>query len=137
MYTAVTSFVPYVWNWKRRVGKHIWQLAPEIDCCVLKWTFFNTLVEDHELNRFFQSILGFCSSTIVKEPRHIIHGLGESKLSLALIGFLGHTWFNFLSNSDKMWRLVLYVKVADVKVRQDLVLNVSKSGSGKTRLNKT
>ncbi|KAI0248482.1 hypothetical protein BJV78DRAFT_1332601 [Lactifluus subvellereus] len=50
--------------------------ASKIDGCDLKRTF-EALAEDHELDQFFQCILGFRSSKVVKCPHRILHELGE------------------------------------------------------------
>jgi Family of unknown function (DUF6535) len=87
--------------------------APEIDDRILKWTF-HTLIEDHELQWFFQCILGFRSSTVVQNPQKILERLGDEELSSALVAFLHRTWSsNLVSESDKLRRLVVCVKVAD------------------------
>jgi hypothetical protein len=85
----------------------------DIDGCVLKWTW-DALVDDHELGRFFQCILGLRSSKVVKDPHHVIQTLGTSQLSPSLAAFFHRTWSsNLISEEDKIQRLVVCVKVAD------------------------
>ncbi|KAH9963666.1 hypothetical protein BGW80DRAFT_827688 [Lactifluus volemus] len=96
----------------------------EIDSRVLKWTF-ETLIEDHELQRFFQYILGFRSSKVVKDPQQLLQKLGEWKLSSALVSFLHRTWLsNLVPESDKIQRLVVCVKVADAARLLDAIWEI-------------
>ena len=98
--------------------------ASKIDSRVLKW-IFDALARDHDLDRFFQCILGFRSSKVVKNPHHIIRELGEWKLSSALMEFLHRTWSsNVVTESDKIRRLVICVKVADAVHLLDAVWQI-------------
>ncbi|KAH9983038.1 hypothetical protein BJV74DRAFT_852179 [Russula compacta] len=58
--------------------------SSEIDRRVLTWTF-DSLDEDHELERFFSSIPGFCSSTVVADPHGTFIRPNESKLIISLV----------------------------------------------------
>jgi hypothetical protein len=96
------------------LGEHtIRKQESEIDSRVLKWTF-ETLIEDHELQTFFEYILGFRSSKVVKDPQQLLQKLNEWKLSSTLGLFLHRTCLSTrVSESNKIQRLVLCVKVAD------------------------
>jgi Family of unknown function (DUF6535) len=125
-YTPLTSIVGLLWHMERMAEKKVQNLASKIDGQVLKW-IFDTVVEDHELAQFFESILGFCGSSKVKNPLHSLTNLGEGMLPSALTKFLERTWSsNFVSDSDKMQRLVVCVKVADVVRLPDVTLSVLK-----------
>ena len=88
--------------------------SSEIDGRVLKWTF-DTLAEDHEREKFFETIPGFSNSGEVKNPQNILAAeLGKVKLSSAVMGFLSRTSSsNSVSETDKRRRFVICVKVAD------------------------
>jgi Family of unknown function (DUF6535) len=100
---------------KKITEKVVEESSLEIDGRVLKW-IFNTLAEDHELEKFFQKIPSFCSSKVVKDPLRVLHNsVGEWGLSLALSRFLERTWLsNLVPESDKQWRFVLCVNVVDM-----------------------
>ena len=96
----------------------------KIDGWILKW-IFDTLVEDHDLDRFFQCILGFRSSKVVEDPHRTLRVLGELELSSALVDFLHRTWSsNFINESDKVRRFVICVKVADAAHLLDAVWRI-------------
>jgi Family of unknown function (DUF6535) len=99
---------------KKITERFVRETSSEIDGRVLKRTF-NALAEDHELEKFFQTIPGFCSSSVVKDPRRVLHGsLGEWELSLGLLRFLERTWLsNLVSESDKQRRFIMCVNVVD------------------------
>jgi hypothetical protein len=66
------------------------KLSSEIDTRAFTWTF-DSLDEDHELERFFSGLPGFYNSKVLKEP---LHGLGDQqKLRLleAVIRLLDRT----------------------------------------------
>jgi hypothetical protein len=76
---------------------------------------FKVLVEDSDWVQFFEGIPGFCKSSIVDDPLHSVTNLGKENLFMAVKALLGRTWSsNFLSDSEKMRRLVACVSFADV-----------------------
>jgi hypothetical protein len=75
---------------------------------------FRALVEDSDLIQFLESIPGFCRSSVVRDPVGKVVNLGKEKLHMAVEKILEHTWSSpFLSNLEKMRRLVVCVNVAD------------------------
>ncbi|KAH9993488.1 hypothetical protein BJV74DRAFT_795580 [Russula compacta] len=100
----VTSFIPATWIDFYRLRGHLdnWptprpihnaeteELWPKIYGNVLDQTF-SVLREDHDLERFFEGILGFCDSKIVGDPQHSLDLLGRKRLEETLEGFLGRT----------------------------------------------
>ena len=79
----------------------------------LKWTF-ESLYEDDELERFFASIPGFCSSKVVDDPQRSLAQLDSWMSAQALEVFLDHTWTsNLVSEAVKQRRLVICVRAAD------------------------
>jgi Family of unknown function (DUF6535) len=127
LWITVTSRFVFKTSFPRSLTKISGNTAWKIDRRVLKRIFTEVQAEDGELYRFFQNIPDFCCSTIIKEPRRIIHSLGKSALSSALIGFLERTWTsNPLSDSDKMQRLVVCVKVADAVLLPEVALSILK-----------
>ena len=86
-----------------------------IDRRVLKHTF-NALDEDHELEKFFDCIPGFCSSNVVDDPKGILAKMdsGDRGLTAALIRFWDDTLASsFVSEKVKKQRLMTCVKAAD------------------------
>jgi Family of unknown function (DUF6535) len=79
----------------------------------LKWTF-ESLYEDSELERFFASIPGFCSSKAVDDTQRSLAQLDSWMSAQALEVFLDHTWSSSLiSEVVKHRRLVICVRAAD------------------------
>jgi hypothetical protein len=79
----------------------------------LKWTF-ESLYEDGELERFFASIPGFCSSKVVDDTQRSLAQLDSWTSAQALEVFLEHTWSSsLLSDAIKQRRLVICVRAAD------------------------
>jgi Family of unknown function (DUF6535) len=75
---------------------------------------FDSLVEDSDFVEFFETIPGFCKSSIVDGPIQKVTNLGKKKLHSAVKQLLNRTWpSNFLSDSEKMRRLVACVNLAD------------------------
>jgi hypothetical protein len=75
-------------------------LPPEIDTRAFLWTF-DSLDEDHELERFFAGLPGFRSSKMVKDPLPDLRPEEQVKLLNAWIGLLDRT-----SSSDLLQELV-------------------------------
>ena len=87
--------------------------SSEIDGRVLTWTF-DSLDEEHELERFFSSIPGFCSSTVVADPLGTFIRPNESKLLWALIGLMDRTSASpLVPNTIKERRSAICVKAMD------------------------
>jgi Family of unknown function (DUF6535) len=109
------------WRYQRRIlrgmEKDIEETAlkvtSEIDGRALVWTF-ESLDEDHELERFFAGIPGFCSSNVVDDPQSSLAKLNTEMIRQALTGFLNRTLSsNLISETIKKRRLVICVRVID------------------------
>jgi hypothetical protein len=75
---------------------------------------FKTLVKDSDWMKFFESIPGFCRSSVVHDPVRKVIKLGEENLQTAAKKFLERTWSsNLLFHSEKLRRLVVCVDFAD------------------------
>jgi hypothetical protein len=82
-------------------------LGSAIDGRALLWTF-GSLDEDHELERFFAAIPGFCSSIVVADPVGSFIKPNDKELSAALIGFMERTLSsNLISESVRQRRIVI------------------------------
>ncbi|KAI0253865.1 hypothetical protein BJV78DRAFT_1189877 [Lactifluus subvellereus] len=104
--------------------KAVQESSKEIDGRILK-SVIHAPIEDHEHDRLFQCILGFCSSKIVKGPETILRNLGGRRLSSILTTYLERTWSpQVISKQDKIRRFVNCVKVADVARLSDVVLRI-------------
>ncbi|KAI0245374.1 hypothetical protein BJV78DRAFT_412285 [Lactifluus subvellereus] len=122
-YSWYSSFMGFLGHVEKLAVETVQKRASEIDNHIFKWIFDN-LVEDHdsEVAQFFESI---SSSSILQEPLLSLTNLGEGKLSSALSKFLERTWLsNFVPGSDKMRRLVVCVKIADVASLSDLAMSI-------------
>ena len=64
---------------------------PKIDTRALMWTF-DILDEDHELERFFSGLPGFCSSKVVNEPLCGLNYSQNLQLLTSMIGLLDRTF---------------------------------------------
>ncbi|KAH9071381.1 hypothetical protein EDB83DRAFT_247958, partial [Lactarius deliciosus] len=64
---------------------------PDIDTRSFLWTF-DSLDEDHELERFFSGLPGFRSSNVVDDPLPRLTEEQKEKLSMALEGLFGRTF---------------------------------------------
>ena len=84
------------------------ELSPGLVNRALLWTF-ESLDEDHETERFFAAILGFCNLKVLIEPP--LAGFikpNDKKLSAALIDFMDRTLSSKLvSQSIKQRRIVI------------------------------
>ncbi|KAI0255032.1 hypothetical protein BJV78DRAFT_1279643 [Lactifluus subvellereus] len=95
------------------VEESVWKQPSDIDSRALMWTF-DTLDEDHELERFFAGIPGLRDSTVVNSPLDIFFRPYGKKLSDTLIGFMGRTLSsNLVSESVKQQRTVIFSKAMD------------------------
>jgi hypothetical protein len=66
------------------------KVSSEIDTRAIMWTF-NSLDEDHELERFFAGIPGLCSSKLVSNPSRLFIEPYKWRLSDALVGLMHRT----------------------------------------------
>ncbi|KAF8257266.1 hypothetical protein EI94DRAFT_1338606 [Lactarius quietus] len=86
---------------------------PEIDTRAFLWTF-DSLDEDHELERFFSGLPGFRSSKMVEDPLPDLTAEQKEKLSGALIGLLDRTFSSdLLPEPVKIRRTVICTKAID------------------------
>ncbi|KAN0140386.1 hypothetical protein V8E53_001595 [Lactarius tabidus] len=84
-----------------------------IDNRAFMWTF-DCLDEDHELERFFHGLPGFCSSKLVKDPLPSLSGVQKLKLHDALTGFMGRTFSSdLLSPPVKERRAMICARAID------------------------
>ena len=91
--------------------------SPEKDGHILRWTF-DALTQDHDLERFFNCILGFYRSDkkVVENPRSSFDSLRFGNLPWSMKGYLDRTRRlndNLVSESDKVRRIVTCVEVAE------------------------
>jgi hypothetical protein len=109
------------WRYQRRILRGMekdieetaLKVSSEIDGRALVWTF-ESLDEDHELERFFAGIPGFCSSNVVDDPQSSLAKLNTEMMRQALTGFLNRTLLsNQVSEAVKKRRLVICVRVID------------------------
>ena len=104
--------------------KVVQESSQEIDSCILK-SVVHVPIKDHEHDRLFQCILGFCSSKIVKGPEAILRNLDRRDISSILIAHLDRTWSsNVVTKQDRIRRFVNCVKVADLARLSDVVLEI-------------
>ena len=102
----------------------LWRSTKDIDDRVLA-RLFKAVIKDSDLVRFFESIPGFCKSSLVDKPRHMITKLGHEKLHTAVKGLLERTWSSgSLPKSDKARRLAACVKVADATPLPNAMLSI-------------
>ncbi|KAI0291100.1 hypothetical protein BC826DRAFT_1023702 [Russula brevipes] len=86
----------------------------EIDGDVLKRTF-DALKTDKDLEQFFDSVIGFCSSEVVEDPQQSLDILGRGRLAEAVDEFWNNTSLSALiSESVKERRLILCRRVIEV-----------------------
>ncbi|KAH9971346.1 hypothetical protein BGW80DRAFT_1253369 [Lactifluus volemus] len=87
--------------------------STRIDSLVLKWTF-DALVEDDELERFFEGIPGFCTSDLFHDPQAILRSLGYRWFGEALHVFHTRTLTSSLfSETARQRRLKVYDNAAE------------------------
>ncbi len=85
----------------------------EIDTRAFMWTF-DSLDEDHELERFFAGLPGFRSSKVVDDPLPSLTEEGKKKLSETLTGFLNRTFSSdLLPEPVKSRRAIICAKALD------------------------
>ena len=75
---------------KQTAEESAFNLPSDIDTRAFMWTF-DCLDEDHELERFFAGLPGFCGSKMVKDPLPDLTEEQQEKLLNALIGLSDRT----------------------------------------------
>ncbi|KAH9071424.1 hypothetical protein EDB83DRAFT_2517226 [Lactarius deliciosus] len=86
---------------------------PDIDTRLFLWTF-DSLDEDHELERFFSGLPGFRSSNVVDDPLPRLTEEQKKKLSTALTGLFDRTFSSdLLPESVKNWRSIICARALD------------------------
>ncbi|KAF8260899.1 hypothetical protein EI94DRAFT_865754 [Lactarius quietus] len=95
---------------QKTVEESALQSPPEIDTRAFLWTF-ESLDEDHELERFFAGLPGFRASKMVKDPLSDITAEQHGRLSETLIGLLDRTFSSdLLPEPVKIRRTVICTK---------------------------
>jgi hypothetical protein len=78
--------------------------SSEVDARAFTWTF-DSLDEDHELERFFSGLPGFHNSKVLKQPLHSLDDPQKHRLLEAVIRLLDRTFSsNLLSDRVKLRR---------------------------------
>ena len=89
-------------------------LPSEIDTHAFMWTF-ESLDEDHELERFFSGLPGFRHSKVVEDPLPHLYFEQLGRLSTALIEFFDRTFSSdLLPNVVKRRRAIICAKAIDL-----------------------
>ena len=100
------------------------QSPSEIDTRAFMWTF-DSLDEDHELERFFSGLPGFRSSNVVDDPLPKLIEEESWRLYRALGGLLDRTFsFNLLPASVKDRRAMICAKVVDPEHTPDVIYDI-------------
>jgi hypothetical protein len=103
-------------------------LSEGIDDRVLNRLFRTVVPEDPDLVRLFESVPGFCRSSVINDPRRKITNLGKGKLYMAAMKLLERTWSpKFLPGSEKTRRLVACVDFADAVRLPDVTSSILES----------
>ncbi|KAH8987040.1 hypothetical protein EDB92DRAFT_2116215 [Lactarius akahatsu] len=98
---------------QKTVEKAALDSPSEIDTRAFMWTF-DSLDEDHELERFFSGLPGFRSSKVVDDPLPRLTREQKEKLSTALTGLFDRTFSSdLLPESVKHWRAVICARALD------------------------
>ncbi|KAH9011965.1 hypothetical protein EDB83DRAFT_348331 [Lactarius deliciosus] len=85
----------------------------EIDTRAFLWTF-DSLDEDHELERFFSALPDFRSSKFVEDPLPHLAWEQQEKISTALTGLFDRTFSSdLLPESVKNWRAIICARALD------------------------
>jgi hypothetical protein len=97
--------------------------SPEIDARAFMWTF-DSLDEDHELERFFSSLPNFRCSKVVDDPFPSLTQEEKKKISETLIRFLGYTISSdLLPEAAKLQRAIMCAKALDLAQDSDFRLH--------------
>ncbi|KAN0140387.1 hypothetical protein V8E53_001596 [Lactarius tabidus] len=95
----------------------------ELDTRAFMWTF-DCLDEDHELERFFYGLPGFCNSKLVKDPLPILSSTQQRKINDSLTGFMDRTFSSdLLSPPVKERRAMICARAIDT-VHIPLTFNI-------------
>ncbi|KAH9018950.1 hypothetical protein EDB85DRAFT_2294358 [Lactarius pseudohatsudake] len=98
---------------QRTAEKTALDSSSEIDTRAFLWTF-DSLDEDHELERFFSGVPGFRSSKVVDDPLPHLREEQRKKLSTALTGLFDRTFSSDLvPESVKNWRAIVCARALD------------------------
>ncbi|KAH9011969.1 hypothetical protein EDB83DRAFT_348387 [Lactarius deliciosus] len=98
---------------QKTVEKAALDSPSEIDTRAFLWTF-DSLDEDHELERFFSGLPGFRSSKVVDDPLPRLPEEQRKKLSTALMGLFHRTFSSdLLPESVKHWRAIICARALD------------------------
>jgi len=105
------------WGMMRFAEENAGEETSEIDGDVLKRTL-DALNTDDDLEQYFESVIGFCSSEVVEDPQQSLDILGRGRLAEAVDEFWNNTSFSAsISESVKKRRLILcrrLIEVADL-----------------------
>jgi Family of unknown function (DUF6535) len=96
--------------------EEIRNISQKVDGFILKWTFdAHVFASDDQLDQFFECIHGFYNSEqVIRDPLRILATLDSKKFSSAMVAFLKRTMSSSLvTESDKIQRLIMCVKIAD------------------------
>ena len=89
------------------------KLPSEIDTRAFMWTF-DSLDEDHELERFFSGLPGFRSSKVIEQPLSSLTGEETWRLHRAMAGLLDRTLSSdLLPTPVKERRVIICAKATD------------------------
>ena len=86
-----------------------------LDSRILGWTF-NSLVRDHEFERFFAGIPDFCDSKSVRDPKDLLLELNDKQENLSRLLFV---WISrtvashLISEPARQQRIKIFTKVID------------------------
>ncbi|KAH9031390.1 hypothetical protein EDB83DRAFT_2525764 [Lactarius deliciosus] len=98
---------------QKTVEKTALDSPSEIDSRAFLWTF-DSLDEDHELERFFSGLPGFRSSKVVDDPLPRLTEEQKEKFSTALEGLFDRTFSSdLLPESVKNWRAIICARALD------------------------
>ncbi|KAH9178559.1 hypothetical protein EDB89DRAFT_1927157 [Lactarius sanguifluus] len=99
IYLGKISRQRFVKGMVESVEQTVSSLSFEIYARALMWAF-DSLDEDHELERFFAGIPGLCGSEVVSDPFQVFIAPNERRLSEALIGLMQRTLTSPLVNEQ-------------------------------------
>jgi hypothetical protein len=117
-YTSLSSIIGLLRDMEKMVKETVQEQSKKIDGDIVK-CILDTVVDDHQLARFLESIPGFFRSPVVNHDLRESAEFWKEKLEeldvpRKVTQFLERTRLsNFLPDLDKMRRLVVCAKVAD------------------------
>ena len=107
------------------------KISPEIDARALMWTF-DSLDEDHKLERFFAGVPGFCGSKAVSSPFGVFIEPYKWRLSDALVGLMHRTLTpNLVSDSVRRRRSLICTRAmhaASLPIRPSICEEIINGG---------